>query len=358
LRATTLEVLARTDRANAGIRALAWVTRSVDRLLEPAWMEGRAQEQWATAVEAAAQDFVTVYERAYLHSDRVIEPFSRLNLALLHLLDPNIPGLNQTLHLIRWVTRWPARLVLAIGRQVLRIMLSGGEPEATRLPPELQAYSEAHTVVLSRLGTLIESASQAPRHHPFWEVLRAAWTAQLKPLSERFGAHIERHMVQTDHEIRQAAQEIYARLQQPPFLLNTLRSVRVTANVGGALVGFILPMHGGLVHDLLEELVLAPAVVTGVEAATTGAVESFVSGRRQRLVEQLLDDARATAVELYRNPLLSLASAAMQQTGTLGIGKDLLERLPATLAQLQAQLATPSVALTAREEAHGHHTTG
>lgn len=30
------------------------------------------------------------------------------------------------------------------------------------LPPELHAYSEAHMVVLSRLGALIESASQAP----------------------------------------------------------------------------------------------------------------------------------------------------------------------------------------------------
>src|SRR5919201_533944 len=114
-------------------------------------------------------------------------------------------------------------------------------------------------VVLSRLGAPIESASQAPRHHPFWEALRTAWTAELKPLSARFGVHIQRHMVRTDHEIKQAAQEIYAQLQQRPFLLNTLRSVRVSANVGGALVGFLLPVHGGLVHDLGEELVVAPA---------------------------------------------------------------------------------------------------
>jgi hypothetical protein len=358
LRATALEVLARTDRAHASAKALTFVTRHADRLLEPAWMEVRATEQWTAAVEAAVQDFVTVYAQAYLPSDQVIEPFSRLNLAILALLDPNIPGLRQALHLLRWVTRWPARLVLAIGRQVLSIMLSGGEPAADTLPPELQAYSEAHTVVLSRLGALIESASQAPRHHPFWDALRAAWTAELKPLSERFGAHIRRHMVRTEHEITQAAQEIYAQLQQRPFLLHTLRSVRVTANVGGVLVGFLLPVHGGLVHDLLEELVIAPALVTGVEAATTGAVASFVRGRRQHLVEQLLDDARTAAVQLYRDPLLRIAHAAMRQTGTLGVGKDLLERLPATLTQLHAQLAAPACGRAARGGAHGTHTTG
>ena len=213
-------------------------------------------------------------------------------------------------------------------------------------------------VVLSRLGALIESASQAPRHHPFWEVLRATWTAELKPLSERFGEYIQRHMVRTEHEITQAAQDIYAQLQQRPFLLNMLRSVRVTANVGGVLVGFLLPVHGGLVQDLLEELVIAPALVTGVEAATTGAVASFVSGRRTQLIEKLLDDARTAAVQLYYNPLLRIAQAAIQQTSTLGVDKDILARLPATLAQLQAQLAAPACGLTAGEDTHGIHTTG
>jgi len=358
LRATALEMLARTDRAQAGAKALTFVTRHVDRLLEPAWMEVRATEQWAAAVAVAVQDFVTVYAQAYLPSHQVIEPFSRLNLAILALLDPNIPGLHQALHLLRWVTRWPARLVLAIGRQVLSVMLSGGEAEADTLPPELHAYSEAHMVVLSRLGALIESASQAPRHHPFWEVLRATWTAELKPLSERFGEYIQRHMVRTEHEITQAAQDIYAQLQQRPFLLNTLRSVRVTANVGGVLVGFLLPVHGGLVQDLLEELVIAPALVTGVEAATTGAVASFVSGRRTQLIEKLLDDARTAAVQLYYTPLLRIAQAAIQQTSTLGVGKDILARLPATLAQLQAQLANPAFGLTTGEDTHGIHTTG
>jgi hypothetical protein len=132
----------------------------------------------------------------------------------------------------------------------------------------------------------------------------------------------------------------------------------VTANVGGVLVGFMLPVHGGLVHDLLEELIIAPALVTGVEAATMGAVASFVSGRRQRLVAQLLDDARTAAVQLYRDPLLRIAHAAMRQTGALGVGEDILERLPATLARLHAQLAAPAFGLTAREDAHGIHTTG
>lgn len=319
-------------------------------------MEILAREQWTTAVEAAVQDFVTLYAQAYLQSDQVIEPFSRLNLALLALLDPNIPGLNQTLQVLRWVTRWPSRLVLAIGRQVLSVMLGSGAPEADKLPPELQAYSDAHMIVLSRLGALIDSARQAPRHHPFWDALSAAWTEDLKPLSERFGEYIKNHMMETDHAISQMAQEIYEQLQQRPLLLNTLRGVRVSANVGGALVGFILPVHGGVVYDLLEELVIAPALVTGVEAVTSGAVASFVRGRKMHLVAQLQHDARTMAAQLYRDPLLRIAHAAMQKIGTLGVSQDILERLPAALTQLHAQLTAPASHLIVLEDAHGTNT--
>ena len=47
---------------------------------------------------------------------------------------------------------------------------------------------------------------------------------------------------------------------------------------------------------------IAPALVTGVEAVTTGAVESFVRGRKMHLVEQLQHDARTMAAQLYRAP--------------------------------------------------------
>jgi hypothetical protein len=60
-------------------------------------MEAVAIEQWATAVESAVSYFVTVYRQEYLESQTVIEPFSRLNLEILNLLDPNIPGLKEFL---------------------------------------------------------------------------------------------------------------------------------------------------------------------------------------------------------------------------------------------------------------------
>ena len=338
LRTAALEMLQRVDQTQAGIAALNFSLQRVDRLLEPVLMEVLARKQWTTAVESAVKDFSAVYEQKYLQSEKVIDPFNRLNLEILNLLDPNIPGLNQALQAIRWITRWPARLVLNVGRQVLSLLLGDAEGEVEKLPPELKAYSDAHMFVLNNLGRLIDGASKAPRHHPFWDALSAAWTEELRPLSEQFGERIKRHAAETDEEVKETAKEIYQKLAQQPWLLNSLRGVRVTANVAGAMLGFVIPHGGGVVPDLLEELVLVPTMMTGVEAAAVGAVESFVNDRRNRLVEKLRNDARTIATQLYRDPLLEIANAAMKRTGVLGVGEEIIERLSGTLKQLQTQL--------------------
>lgn len=339
LRSAVLEMLQRSDRVAAGVAALTFCLQRIERLLEPARMEVLATEQWAVAVENAVQDFSAVYEQEYLQSDKVIDPFNRVNLEILNLLDPNIPGLHQASQAIRWITRWPARLVLTIGRRVFSLLPGDGEKPINELPPELKAYSDAHMFVLNKLGAMIDSASKAPRRHPFWDALSAAWTGELKPLSEQFGERIRRHMAETDAEVKKTAREIYQALEQQPFLLNALRGVRVTANVAGAMLGFVIPHGGGgVVLDLLEEAVLAPLLMTGVEAATAGAVESFVSDRRRRLVEKLRRDARHIAAELYREPLVEISNMVMKKTGVLGVDKEMIERLPDSVKQLHAQL--------------------
>ena len=124
------------------------------------------------------------------------------------------------------------------------------------------------------------------------------------------------------------------------MLLNFLRTVKVSANVGGALVGFVFPVKGGLVAELIEEALLLPAITMGVEAGTRFAVESYVNARKKEIVEKLRAEARLIAAQLYRDPLLVFSNAAMKKTGTFGVGKDLIERLPASLDVLRARLVT------------------
>ena len=338
LREGVLSALRNTAGAAPGIRALDYVLRRLNTGLEPVQMEIEARQHWTAAVDTAVDGFVTSYERGYLTSEKVVEPVSRLNVQILELLDPDIAGLKQTMATIRWVTRWPARLILAIGRGVFTALFGSGSSGDALIPPELKAYSEAHTELLNTLGRRIDLERAAVRHHPFWDSLSEQWQEQLKELTENFGAAVETHMKRTDEEINAAARDIFDTLKQRPATLNTLRGARVAANVGGALVGIFIPIKGGFVFDLLEEAIVAPAMMSAAEAATSSIAQNYVTGRRDAVVGKLKKDARSIAKLLYKVPLLAIAEVAMERAGALGVDNEILERLPNNLRQLQAEV--------------------
>lgn len=339
LREAVLSALGKAAPAAAGRRALDYVLRHLDGALRPVRMEIEARRHWIAAVHAAADSFVASYERGYLTSDTVIEPISRLNVQILELLDPDIPGLKQTMATIRWVTRWPAKLILAIGRGVFSILFDGNAGNDAPLPPELKVYSEAHVQLLNMLGRRIDAERQSTGHHPFWDALAEEWQDRLQELSGQFGVLIEAHMQRTEEEIKAAARDIFKALKERPATLNALRSIRVAANVGGALVGFFLPVKGSFVFDLLEEAVIFPTMLSTAEAATTRLAQSYVAGRRNEVVRKLKQDARGIAATLYAEPLLAIAEKAMTRAGSLGVGEEILGRLPDNLRQLQNELA-------------------
>jgi hypothetical protein len=338
VRRALLAALERIDRAAVPAAALAYLRRHVAQILRPVRMETTARRRWAAEVEDAVNDFADSYDKGYLTSDQAIDPFTRLNLEILQLLDPRIPGLKQAMTGLRWITRWPAKLLLLAGRRISTLALSGGATaDDAKLPPELKVYADAHAAVLNRLSERISAELAETPHHPFWEALDREWLAQLKALSEAFGAAAARHMDMTDQTIKSAAADIYERLRAQPLLLSALRAVRVTVNVAGALVGFVVPVKGGMAFDLLEEGVLAPLLITMSEGATSSMVESYVAERRRKIVATLRDDARRMGEEIYRRRLMDLADAALSRTRTLGLDDAVLERLPANLELLAAQ---------------------
>jgi GTPase SAR1 family protein len=332
-----------SDEPAVSTKALAFILRRLDKGLEPARMEIEARRQWTTAVTDAVDGFIASYERSYLTSATVIEPITRLNLEILELLDPNIPGLKQTMAAIRWITRWPSRLFLAIGRSAYnfgREVLSGTAlNNGTQLAPELKAYSEAHTELLNSLGKRIDKERAATRHHPFWDKIGDEWQGQLSTLTREFAAAIEVHMKRTDEEIKAAARDIFEKLKQRPATLNILRTARVVANTGGAFAYIIIPGHGGIVYDLIGEVIIAPAMITATEAAASAIAQNYLIGRRDEILKKLKADARIIAQTLYEEPLLAISEVAMSRAGALGVDEEILERLPKNLRKLHSEFA-------------------
>src|SRR5262249_31751154 len=149
------------------------------------------------------KNFVASYEQGYLTPDKesgkTIDPFTRLNLRILELLDPDIRGLKQAMVGLRWVTRLPAKMVIAAGRSLINLAFRGDtKPEGEPLPPEFAAYANANEALLKALARQLSAERNAEQHHPFWDALDIEWQNQLPELEKDFAAKVAEHMTRTN----------------------------------------------------------------------------------------------------------------------------------------------------------------
>jgi len=330
LRQTVFANARTADRSVQAVRALDFVRRRLGDALMPVRVEREARQSWEMAVESATAAFLSSYEQDYLASATVIDPFTRLNLEILKLLEPANADMRRALDLIRL----PSRLILQVGRRLLSSHFSNGTDASGSTPaPEWKAYSDAHMALLDTLGLKIDAERSAACHHPFWDVLAECWPSQLNLLAEEFGNKVSEQMDATRRTIEAVARDIMEKLKEQPTLLAVLRGVRVTTSVGGSIVGLLLPHHG-LVLDVLEPLVSQVAMASAVEGVTSYATQQFVEARKREIVDELKDRARDTARILYREPLLAFGATAMACAAPFDVDTDILQRLPKSLARL------------------------
>jgi hypothetical protein len=334
------EVLALVERGRRDpAPTLDFVAAHVEPLLEPARIERGAIEGWTREVEDAIRLFAKIYEDEYLVSEKTIDPISRLNVQILELLNPDIPGLQETLSALSWAARWPAKITIkAIGH--IYQVVTGGTQKGEAAPKELVAYTDAHTAVLTRLSEAIEAAREEPRHHPFWDALDTAWRDQFDALNDKFVKLVARHMKESDEAIVAAAQAIIDQLRTRPNLLKTLQGARIAATVGGIVVSFALPHGGSLAYQLLEESFLAPMMAVGVDTAAQGAIAAFVKKIEVDLIARLKQEAMTNANALYGAAVNHITQVAKARAGTLGVAPEVLLRLPGELEVLREEFAT------------------
>jgi 50S ribosome-binding GTPase len=339
LRAAVLESLPTQDTMNQAHAALRFVCHRIERVLEPARMELSVQNTWKATVDTGVVAFITTYENEYLTGPTVIDPFKQLNVALLELLNPDIPQLRTAIRALRAVQRIPVDLL----KRGWRLVSEHGEAaKFANLAPEQKAYATAHRALLSAIVERIDRERRNPRHHPLWDRLAEEWDHQATRLADEFSQATIAHMMQSDAVIKAAARDILQALQQRPGVLNLLRAARVSTDIGGLLVGFIIPGHGHIGHDLLDRIVIAPLMLSATGVAAESAVEGYVAQRRSQIVDKLRADAREIAAKLYSQPLDDLGNAVMARIGTLGVEQDLLDRIQANLLRLQQIVGRPA----------------
>ncbi len=316
----------RAPRAEAALR---FVQQQLPTVLAPALAEVEALALWNNTVEQAVQQFVADYQQKYLDDPHHYDAFTRVSVRILDLLNPPIRGLKESLSMVRSVLRAPSRAIIWVGKRAWNMITGAPDEKPVVIPAEVKTYTEAHAALLDALSQVIDQQRQQVRHHPFWDTLNQQWAEQLAMLQSDFQQKLDAHWRDTEQRIEATAQAIYAELEKNPTQLNLLRASRLGVDAAAIVVSLVTTMHtGGLAENVIQELIVAPAMLSFVEGLTHNIANNYVDHRKAEFKAQLLTDTRTMVDEVYRPTMQTLADRAIHEAGFIGMDAAALRSLP------------------------------
>ncbi len=323
LRATVAAAIGESPVIPSAAALKHYLANHWNHWLQPLKTELTAQQQWAEEVESAITQARRAYEEEYLRNPHYKETLQKAINGLLELME--IPGLAKSLARARQAITWPMR---TLGGLLKKQPPSADQPAAP--DNETQVLEEAIEHLLLQLqresGEKTASASDDSRRwrQHLWQTLQA----QREALTRQARTAIETHQEQFAPQIQQAAQRLFEHLKEHPTTLNALRATRATADAAAVVVAL---KTGGIG---LNDLVLAPAMLSFTSLLTEGAVGKYMQTVEEQLKQQQLDSVDQTVFAPLRQTLIDLPTH-MDDTGLYALPRAAVQEAEQALAALE-----------------------
>ena len=241
--------------------------RSEHELLQKHWQtwlapiisEHHVLNDWQLMIEGAIKEALTSYERDYLNHPHHYETFQQALAELLTLLE--VPGFSGVLAGARKVLTWPVRKIMNLGNK--RAHLADSSQEIILL------NQIAEHLLIQLADNLLDSAEEGSQKL-LWKEFSQLLRKQRHLILQAFSDSVQAYHVAFQQDVEKAAQRLYHKLQEQPFVLNSLRATRVTTDA--AAIALTLQMGGIGLHDLI----FAPAMLTITSLLTESAIGSYM----------------------------------------------------------------------------------
>jgi hypothetical protein len=306
-------------RRRTVLGAVSYLVRKQEQLLGVARQDLAALQSWQAVVNAGRSEFEGRYVREYLNSEK-FRGFDEALVRLMELLE--MPGLGRVLSGTLWVLRIPYRGLKWLLAQAVSRSEAATRPERTVLDEALAGW----------IDLLRKEAARRAGEHPLWAHVAEGFHGDLADRTrERFAQGYRAFQAGQAAEVDRTARSLYEQLEQHPGVLNTLRGIKLTVDVGavaGTLAAgginwhdFILvPLAASLTHQLAE-LVGKQVVDAQREQARQG---------QKRLMEQCI--ATPLADWLTQWPATGGSSFERLQLA--------LRRIPEAIGELERQVVS------------------
>jgi GTPase Era involved in 16S rRNA processing len=227
--------------------------------IEPIHAEHNALRDWIELVNVCVCDAIENYQRDYLNHPNHNDTFQKALAELLNLLE--IPGFTNILTGVRKTITWPAKQLMKLGRK--KQLPTDNSKELTLL------NQLAEHILIQVADNLLDHAEQPYQKH-WWKEFSRLLRDQRQSILTDFSYAATTYHSSFQKEVETSAQHLHHKLQEQPFLLNSLRATRVTADA--AAIALTLQMGGIGLHDFI----FAPAILTINTLLAESALGSYL----------------------------------------------------------------------------------
>lgn len=290
--AKSLLRLAKSARKNARHNHFRYQQRLLsehwDNWLEPVLAEHAALAEWEKLAADSVQQALANYQRDYLDHPHHYETFHNALAELLSLLE--IPGLARVLVQTRKVLTWPVRQMIRLGKGNL-----GRHRDLTDGSQEIVLLIQiAEHLLIQLADKLLDKIAREPEKMQWWKGLNGILRNQKSAVLAAFQTAANAYHGEFQQEVESVAHRLYAKLQEQPLTLNSLRATRATTDA--AAVALALKTGGIGLHDLI----FTPAMLS----ITSLLAESAIGGYMKRVEMQLkLKQLHTVKHTLFLDPL-------------------------------------------------------
>jgi len=296
--ATLQQLAKKRTTAKQDSVALTLIQKHWHTWLEPVYQEHQAINDWQNWVNESIDAALASYQHEYLDQPQLYETFQRTLAELLLLLE--IPGLAGVLTHVRKVLTWPVKQIMKLSYEELPA--SSTSHELTLL------HQLAEHVLIQALDKSLDNAEQR-KQNTWWKELSLELRAKRGDILHDFSSAATDYHHAFQAHIEQSAHSLYDKLQEQPFILNSLRATRVTADA--AAIAISLNTGGVGLHDLL----IAPAMVSVTSLLTESALGNYLQHTEEKLKKRQYHEVkhrvflRSLKYQLMQLPTLISAKA-------------------------------------------------
>ena len=286
---------------------LRFLDRQLDDALAPLWADLAISQRWAELVDRVARErFFETYRREYLEGEQYVD----FNQTMVKLMDElEVPWIGPIISGVSKGLKSASRYVFGAVAKGVKHLMNWGDSDAPRSGPEMEIVGEAFDEWFTTLRGEAQALAQSDPD-PAWRGIAGGLDRLLANPDYVDGlvSSYQQYRESMDQITGQRSRVLYDQIAERPALLNSLRGLKMTLDVG--TTAMIVKSGGIDWTDAVIGSLVAPVQRLIIEFGLEQVVALQKAQLKQEQLQALRDVVQARMIDPVRGLYRPAAGAA------------------------------------------------